>query len=490
MKPLRGWQWLVGLFLLITAVYSLYYRADVARTWGYLRPYLALFLLWLAGSAVILWSCHKGWLKGGLLGGVAVLWITADLFTFGYGYNTISPTSQLYPATETADFLQADPDLFRIVTPPEGVAFPPNSTLTLPIANLSGYEPGILRRLVNYINTAEGGDAVRFERKLQPLLGIDSPLLSVLNVKYLVTIEERWGETTAVWQPPAVVEWVNLPAETAFTMPTGGLHRVTLPLQAATGPITARILSADGGYEFAHAEGILTDGSIYQFDFSPFPAEWGQEFRLKVEGNGQFGQTADSSPAFVPYYLARPNLVLQDGKTRVYQNPSYLPRAFAVHEAIFVAGEEEALTAVTQHAAQLNQLVILELEGNPAPPTLLPNHPLEPSSTITITHYNLNQVTLQANMAQAGFVVLADSYYPGWQATLGNQPTPIYRANSLLRAVYVPAGSHQIQFQFRPFDFYLGAAVSGLALAGCVFYLIRSTFKLSAISNQSSVTAH
>jgi hypothetical protein len=233
-------------------------------------------------------------------------------------------------------------------------------------------------------------------------------------------------------------------------------------------------LSADGSYEFAHASlpaTELADEKWHGFDFGAFPSEWGRAFRLRVEGEAEVGMMAAGEVAFVPYYLPRPGLVFEDGKTRVYLRVGYLPRAFVAERAIVVDNEEAVLTAIRQHADQLDEVVVLELEGETAP-WAVDGQPSAAGSDAVITSYGLNRVQLRATMVEPGFVVLADSYYPGWRATVDGEHTPIYRANSVLRAVYVPAGQHEVTFVFRPLDFFVGAAVSGLALSFTVIVII------------------
>jgi hypothetical protein len=182
------------------------------------------------------------------------------------------------------------------------------------------------------------------------------------------------------------------------------------------------------------------------------------------------GLTAGGELAFVPYYLSRQGLVFEDGKTRIYRRDGYLPRAFVAEKALVVDSEEAALTAVRQHADQLDQVVVLELEGEERPLSVISNQlpvigpQASGDSNVVITSNGLNRVQLRATMAEPGFVVLADSYYPGWRATIDGEHTPIYRADSVLRAVFVPEGQHEVTFLFRPLDFFAGAAVSGLAL--------------------------
>jgi uncharacterized membrane protein YfhO len=124
------------------------------------------------------------------------------------------------------------------------------------------------------------------------------------------------------------------------------------------------------------------------------------------------------------------------------------------------------LAAVQANATQLGQVVVLELEGQPEPPAI--PEPATTAGAVAITKIALNQMILRAEMAAPGFVVLADAYDPGWRATVAGQPVPVYRANTVVRAVYVPAGVHEIVFRYRPLPFIVGAVVSGLALIGLV----------------------
>jgi hypothetical protein len=450
------------ILLLIAAGYLLYYRSKVAENWDYLFPQLAQFLLWLGGSALLVWFWQRGQFPLRWLAAACLIWLTADLFLFGFDYNPVTAVSGLYPPNEITSFLQADLEPYRMVTPPQGLAYPPNSSLVPRLPNLSGYEPGIPRELVAYINAAGGEDAVRFERKLQPLAGLDSPLLDALNVKYLVTSEERWGDPVAQGPQPAVADWMPLPQEMLLTGVEAGLQRLDIPLRGEN-EVTVRVLSADGNYEFAHASTMPDPedpNGWTRFEVNPFPAEWGDSFIVRVEGEGEVGQSADGATAVQVFALGRPGLVYEAGKTRVYLRENYLPRAYYVPRAVVADDAEPALAEVVNRQGNLGEVVVLEFMSQEEPPAL--EHEAGPAQ-ITVTETGLNHVTIKAMLAQPGFVVLADAYYPGWQATIDGQPTPLYRANSVARALYVPQGEHVIHYQFRPVDFYSGSVISGIA---------------------------
>jgi uncharacterized membrane protein YfhO len=72
---------------------------------------------------------------------------------------------------------------------------------------------------------------------------------------------------------------------------------------------------------------------------------------------------------------------------------------------------------------------------------------------------------LQADSADGGWLVLTDSYYPGWRAWIDGKPAPIDRFSDALRSVDVPAGQHTIEMRYQPSTFRVGLFISLLALA-------------------------
>jgi uncharacterized membrane protein YfhO len=78
-------------------------------------------------------------------------------------------------------------------------------------------------------------------------------------------------------------------------------------------------------------------------------------------------------------------------------------------------------------------------------------------------------VEVEAELEAPGLLVLADSYFPGWRATLDGEPLEIHPANHLFRGVVVPAGRHRVRFSYRPRRLKLGIAASGL---GAVVLLV------------------
>jgi len=68
----------------------------------------------------------------------------------------------------------------------------------------------------------------------------------------------------------------------------------------------------------------------------------------------------------------------------------------------------------------------------------------------------------------AGYLVLADVWFPGWGATVDGRPATVYRANYLFRAVEVPAGRSEAVFTFDPASYRWGRLISLATLVALV----------------------
>jgi hypothetical protein len=88
----------------------------------------------------------------------------------------------------------------------------------------------------------------------------------------------------------------------------------------------------------------------------------------------------------------------------------------------------------------------------------------QPVAKLALSGYASDRITVAVSTDQAGYLVLPDAYYPGWQATINGQLTAVYQANYAFRAVYVPAGEHTVEFTFRPAIWIVGLTISGLTL--------------------------
>jgi hypothetical protein len=103
----------------------------------------------------------------------------------------------------------------------------------------------------------------------------------------------------------------------------------------------------------------------------------------------------------------------------------------------------------------------------------LPDPDSEEAGTVEIASFEPNRIRLRAELKRASFVVLSETYYPGWEAEIDGKPAPLLKGDYILRAVPVPAGVHDVVLRFRPGAFRSGLVVSLFGLAALVFILLR-----------------
>jgi len=73
------------------------------------------------------------------------------------------------------------------------------------------------------------------------------------------------------------------------------------------------------------------------------------------------------------------------------------------------------------------------------------------TASVQLTQYTPNSLEYDATNQQAGTIVFSEIFYPyGWKCMVDGQPTDIFRANYMLRAINVQPGSHHIKMYFEP----------------------------------------
>lgn len=176
-------------------------------------------------------------------------------------------------------------------------------------------------------------------------------------------------------------------------------------------------------------------------------------------------------PAFHNAYLTvggqMQNVRIPIEKTYVYENKAVLPRVMWVERAKVMAGEteDEILAAVLSEEFDPREEVVLEDESKimsvKAGSASGGNYESRKGQgKVEIKSYKEQSVEIEMESEGDGFLVLSDTYYPGWKAAVDGKETKIYRANFAFRAVEVPAGKHVVKFTFEPTYWRLGLGIS------------------------------
>jgi len=338
---------------------------DAPAFYSYELRNLLLFSLLLTASAIVLRVSRcpiylpQRWGQRPVWEPLALAVLVLDLFAFGYGFNPRTDPKLFQFKPPVVDFLQQDQELYRFTTfvGPGEKTFNANVGMYYGLYDVRGYDSIFPKQYADYMSLIEEQDELLYNRiaPLSEYPSLDSRLLDLLNVKYVLTTQ-------------------HIP---------------------------------NPGYRLAY-----------------------------------------------------------NGEIKVYENKDYLPRAFVVPRAKVVTDPEQRAEEL-KHFNPLEH-VILEEEaggiGDKGQEVGTTRHPL-------ITSYTINEVFIDVEMAGEGWLVLADSYFPGWKAyvrPLGVGETeeievPIYRANGNFRVVHLSGGAHTVRFKYAPRSFQLGLFVSFIA---------------------------
>ncbi|MCC6616538.1 MAG: YfhO family protein [Anaerolineae bacterium] len=134
---------------------------------------------------------------------------------------------------------------------------------------------------------------------------------------------------------------------------------------------------------------------------------------------------------------------------KLYENQSVLPRAFVAYDIVAmiddIYGTEDALKIMRE--ADYDPARTALVMGLPADDTAPSSLPIQPA---TIASYTPEQVTIEVDASEPGYLLLTDAYYPGWRATVNGVEALIHRADVMFRAVAIPQGHSTVVFDYHP----------------------------------------
>jgi hypothetical protein len=141
---------------------------------------------------------------------------------------------------------------------------------------------------------------------------------------------------------------------------------------------------------------------------------------------------------------------------RVFAVPDPLPHAYAV------AGHRPG-----DGVAGLG--VLLDPSFDPRREVVLPEGPGAPVEdpadapigTVRVVERRADRVRLEADLARPGYVVLLQTFDPGWRAAVDGRPAGVLPANVVFCGVRVGDGRHVVEYVYRPRPLYWGLATAG-----------------------------
>jgi O-antigen/teichoic acid export membrane protein len=302
---------------------------------------------------------------------LAIGLLALDLLGFGWGFHTAADPTLLDYVPPVVEFLKQDAGPWRFTTfdPDDHKTFNANAGWFYDLQDIRGYDSLFTAQYRDYMRLIDDQDELLFNRiaPLRHWSGLDSPMLDMLNVKYVLAEEEE---------------------------------------------------------------------------------------RL------------DKSPKY--------RLVYEDRAVRVYENLGALPRAYLMDFACTIASENPL---DTMQQVDPRQTVIVSATDLPALPTAAEGASCAPDPAQSINYNMPNEVLVDVETQGRSWLVLADSYFPGWKAFVRPQggteveetELEITRVAANFRGVVLDAGSWTVRFKYSPNTVKIGAFATFLSGVICLF---------------------
>ena len=148
----------------------------------------------------------------------------------------------------------------------------------------------------------------------------------------------------------------------------------------------------------------------------------------------------------------------------VFEDDQALPRAHLVGRVLPVHDDAEADRVLSAPGFDPHQAAALSgiacAAGGP------------PGNEAQLLRYEPEAVEALTESERTTLLVVSSADYPGWTAEVDGRPAPVGRVDGLLQGVCVPPGRHRVLLTFRPSDWPLALALSGLGLLALLALLL------------------
>ena len=456
---------------------------------------LILSLIFLGASLWLLWRWAAAQLSPQFFAGAAITLLIVELFLVHLDYTPALPKTMLDLSPPSLTYLQ---DLVQKEKNPGRVLgvenmLPPDTGRLYGISSVQIHDSFLSQRFSDYADLTHlrGGGHFR-DITFQPAT---NPLLDALNVTYIYapravlpqgdwfSILQNMGQPQVDSQHPEagqVQHWnINgwtqpvlfAPGNTVLTYP----GRLPFPAVLDTAIAVAPQANAPTPvtFEVYVTSPDQTPGEpIFSQRLNPASSDNWQPIAVDLSAYAQQDVmislvTRSDDATVVPGGWANPLLTdgskyerIYYGVNSIYKNKKALPRAWIVHRVSQAASIDEAKQRLA--APDFDSAAEAVIEGELA--EVVQNS--EVSEQPEFVEVRPTHIKLNADMAAPGLLVLSDLYYPGWNVYVDGARQPLYAANLIMRGVYVPAGSHMVEFIYEPVSLRVGLYISlGTAIA-------------------------
>ncbi len=161
-----------------------------------------------------------------------------------------------------------------------------------------------------------------------------------------------------------------------------------------------------------------------------------------------------------------PVLATSERPAVLYERDSVVAWARVLPAAVKVP-DAQAPAALADPRFPLQRVAVLADTASVTPEVIKPGHVPEPAATRAVVaewEPGRMRITLTGQDPKPTYLVVSESWYPDWHASVDGKDTPVLRADHALLGVVLPSGAREVRLWFDSAAYAQGRLVSGFAL--------------------------
>jgi hypothetical protein len=187
-----------------------------------------------------------------------------------------------------------------------------------------------------------------------------------------------------------------------------------------------------------------------------------------------------------PASAVDPDPIYEDASWKIYKNATAFPRAWLVHTVIVEPRNASVFQRLNDPNIDLRQTAFIDT----ALAEILESSASAASEQAVVSNYKANSFSVSVATQGRALLVMSETFYPGWRATVNGKSARIYKVDGGLRGVIVPAGDSHVSFHYLPSSVLIGAALSAIAFIGTLMFWYFGRRRPSAASDRRIEYAH
>ena len=172
----------------------------------------------------------------------------------------------------------------------------------------------------------------------------------------------------------------------------------------------------------------------------------------------------------------------QGGAPSVQANPEALGAVWFVDSVAYKQGWLSVMNGLNDFNPATTAIIEASDKG-----LVTASAPADSSANIQLIQNTNDAATYRSVSSNPRFAVFSEIYYDrGWKAYIDEKEVPIIRTNYVLRGLSVPAGQHNIRFEFKPQSYNTGETISNIANILILIFLLIAAIQVYRKNNKEN----